>query len=451
MSLVDPVARLLHPLGFMEEKATAGVGTQDSGFWTRFWSRLRFRPQLEPGGEQALPAGETFTESGETIAPGDAALRIAAAWACVGLRSDTIASLPLHVKNADKTLALAHPLYNLLHLEPNADMTSFEFFACIVACLDLWGNSYALIDRSADGRVIALTPKNPAFMRVRRLQNGALRYTYHTGRSEPIEYDEQRVLHFRGLTLDGIVGLSPIEYAAEMMGDVLGANRAASREFRNGLKVGGFIKTPQGVELTPAQRLLFQDNLQRYSSNPDYMGKWFLLEYGFEPASGDSIRMSPRVAQLLETRYFGIEEVCRALRVPPQLIGHTDKASSWASSLANLNQAFLTYSIYPTLVRLEQRMRRQLLQAAERPDYSVRFNFAALLRGNFSEQTSAYATALQNGWRNADEIREFEDEPPLPDGQGQVYRVPMNQQAATGATAPAPPAPPAPAGQPRQQ
>lgn len=444
---MNPLDLLRPVLPFVETKAAAAgrksAGLQDVGFWSRFWSMLSLRPRLERG-ETARPTGEVQTAAGEGISP-ETALRLSACWACVGLRSDIVASLPLHVKNADKTFATGHPLYELLHLAPNFDMTAFEFFGAMVACLDLWGNAYAVIDRAEDRRVISLIPKNPAWMSVKRLDNGALRYTYDTGRGNPTEYDEDVILHFRGFTLDGIVGLSPIEQAAEVMGDVLGANRAASREFRNSLKIGGFLKAPAGVELTDPQRQKFEGHLKRYSSDPDMAGRWFLLEYGFEPVTGDAIRMNPRVAQLLESRYFGIEEICRAFRVPPPLIGHTDKASSWASSLSNLNQGFLTYCIYPTLVRMEQRMKRKLLAPGDR-DKVIRFNFSALLRGNFAEQTSAYATALQNGWRNADEIRDLEDEAALPDGQGQVYRVPANSLAATTDGQPQPPA-----GQPRQQ
>lgn len=434
-------------LSFMEQKAavstTDGGTLQDPGWWGRFWSRVRGRTILEPGSGRTFPPDTTNTESGEHIND-QSALRLSAFWACVRLRSDTISSLPVHVKNARKEVATGHDLYNLLHLQPNADMTSCEFFACMVVCLDMWGNAYAVIDRSGDGRVLTLTPKTPARMSVERLLNGRLRYTYQPLRGDPVLYDEDQILHFRGLSMDGVMGLSPIEYAAEIMGDVLTANRAASREYRNAMKVGGFLGMPENVELQPAQRTAFEGHLRRFATDPTLAGGWFLLEHGIKPISGEGIRMSPRVAQLLETRHFGIEEICRTLGVPPPLIGHTDKASSWASSLSNLNQGFLTYSIYPTLVRMEQRMRVKLIAAAERRDYTVRFNFAALLRGNFAEQTAAYATALQNGWRCQDEIRDFEDEPPLPNGQGQVYRVPANSTPADGKPQP-------PAGQPRQQ
>lgn len=423
---------------------TTGGGLQDPGWWGRFWARVRGRPFLEPGGDKFQASGDTtLSEAGESINE-QSALRLSAFWACVGLRSDIVASLPLHLKTARKELAVTHPLYNVLHLTPNADMTSCEFFACVMVCLDIWGNSYAIIDRSSDGRVVALTPKNPQRMTVERMLNGRLRYTYRPLNAQPVVYDEDAVLHFRLLSIDGIVGLSPIEYAAEIMGDVIGANRAASREFRNGMKIGGFLQTPENVELSDAQRLKFEGHLQRYAQDPSMAGKWFLLEYGIKPISGETIRMNPRVSQLLETRYFGIEEICRILRTPPALIGHIDKASSWASSLESLNQGFLTYAIAPVLMRLEQRMRVKLLSADQRPDYTVRFNVGGLMRGNVQEQNAAYATALQNGWRCADEIRDFEDEPPLPDGQGKVFRVPANSQPADGKPQP-------PAGQPRQQ
>jgi HK97 family phage portal protein len=366
------------------------------------------------------------------------------------LRSRMIASLPLHLRNADKTPASDHPLYDLLHFSPNFDMTVYEFLQAMVACEDLWGNGFSRIYRNdARTRIVALEPFNTERMKVRRLDSGALEYAFQPAKGDLQKFNEGEVLHFRGFTLDGVVGLSPVEYFAETLGSQMAANRAAAREFSTGMKVGGFLKTPNGTVLDEPERKLMEQSLTRWNQ-PENMGKWFLLEGGVEPFPGEKLRMSPQVSQLLETRGFGIEEICRAYGTPPPLIGHTDKASSWASSLTSLNQFLLQYTIGPKLVAMEQRMAKQLLAAEERKQLFPRFNYAGLLRGDFAAQMTAFGQGLDRGIYNADDVRDFLDMPALPDGQGRAYRVPLNTapaQSSTqqgdnrGAAAPAPPAP----------
>lgn len=400
------------------QKKSAGL--TDVGFWERFWARITGRPRLEAG--ETAVMFDSYTSQSGAVVNADTALRLSSVWSCVGLRSETIASLPIHIKNRDKTIAIDHPLHDLLRMSPNFDMTASEFFAAMVASLDLWGNAFAKIERQ-NGRVVAITPLNPERVSVTRSNSGALVYEYRVSGTKQV-FDEADILHFKGFTLDGSIGLSPIQYAAETMGGLSAANTAAGREFQNGLKVGGFLETGAAT-LTPEQRSQLRANLSLFGM-PENAGKWMVLEAGMKATPNQHIRINPVDAQLLESRYFGIEEICRAFRVPPPLIGHTDKASSWASSLSNLNQGFLTYSIRPTLVRMEQAMAKKLLSPSERKEIDIRFNFKGLLRGDFAEQSAGYVHALQNGWMSIDEVRDLEDFPPLPDGKGGEYRAPLN-------------------------
>lgn len=404
----------------MTTVAKKSAGLDDVGFWNRFWARITGRPRLEAG--ETATSFDSYTSAAGAVVNSDSALRLSAVWACVGLRAETIASLPLHIKRADKTLADDHPLFDLLRVSPNFDMTSSEFFAAMVASIDLWGNAYAVIER-AGKRVSALTPLNPERVSVKRGESGGLIYRYAVG-GRVETYSESEILHLKGFTLDGVIGLSPIQYAADIMGGQIAANAAAGREFQNGLKIGGFLQSGVAT-LTAAQREQLRTNLA-YFGKPENAGKWMVLEAGMTPSANQHLRINPNDAQLLESRYFGIEEICRAFRVPPPLIGHTDKASSWASSLSNLNQGFLTYSVRPTLVRMEQAMAKKLLTPAERKELAIRFNFRGLLRGNFAEQAQGYVHALSNGWMSIDEVRDLEDYPPLPDGIGADYRAPLN-------------------------
>ncbi|MEJ7746066.1 MAG: phage portal protein [Luteimonas sp.] len=403
---------------------TKSAGLADTGFWDRLWSRVSGRPRLSEG-ERAHPFDVHTTPSGSGVSA-ESALRLSAVWGCVGLRSATVSSLPLHVRDNQKRLVKDEPLYRLLHDAPNADMTSSEWLEMQIASVDLWGNGYSMIEREGK-RIVSLIPLAPDRVTMRRRSDGHLVYELQKkGSTEEISADD--ILHFKGFTLDGLIGLSPIQYAAETMGGLMDANLAASREWRNGLKVGGFLKTGAQT-LTVDQRDRLRTSLGNFGL-AENAGKWMVLEAGLEPASSQGIRMNPHDAQLLESRYFGIEEICRAFRVPPPLIGHTDKASSWASSLDGLNRGFLTYSLRPTLVRMEQAMRRKLMTPEERQRFEIRFAFEGMLRADVAARASFYSTMLQNGVFSRNYVRGLEE---LPDVEGgdeltvQLNLTPLDQ------------------------
>lgn len=340
----------------------------------------------------AEPFLGTSTASGSAI-NADTALKLSAVWACVRLRSQVIASLPLHLYGQDKKVASTHPLYRILHDSPNANMTASEFWESMVASLDLWGNAYALIFKNSVGNIIALEPLNPEFMQIIRSADGAMAYRY-TENNQIFYYLDDEILHIKGFSLDGLVGLSPIKYQSQVMGHQMDANNASNHEFKNNLKAGGVLTSPNF--LTDEQREMLRENLINFSK-PENAGKFIVLENGMN-IGATGVRINPQDAQLLESRYFGIEEICRTFGVPPQLIYHTDKASSWASSLENMNLGFLMYSLRPILVRIEQTIVKKLLTPAERGKYKPRFSVEGLLRANTQGRTSFYTSALQNGW-----------------------------------------------------
>lgn len=364
-------------------------------------------------GQTTSPFISTTTASGSVISA-NTALKLSAVWACVRLRSQTIASLPLHLYDDSKQIAANHPLYRILHDSPNADMTASEFWEAMVASLDLWGNAYAYIIRSEKSRhIIALDVLNPELMQLSRTKEGEVRYIYTENGKQSVFYDDE-ILHIKGFTLDGLVGLSPIKYQSQVMGFQMDANNAANHEFKNNLKAGGFLKTSQ-TTLTQEQRERLRLSLSEFGK-PENAGKFMVLEAGMDVAGSSQVRVNPQDAQLLESRYFGIEEICRTFGVPPQLVYHTDKASSWASSLENMNLGFLMYSLRPTLVRIEQTIVKKLLSAEERQKYKPRFSVEGLLRADSTGRASFYTSALQNGWLTRNEVRELEDLPPMNGG-----------------------------------
>ena len=160
-------------------------------------------------------------------------------------------------------------------------------------------------------------------------------------------------------------------------------------------------------------------------SLPENAGKYMILEAGMKVASASNIRINPVDAQLLESRYFGIEEICRAFGVPPQLIGHTNKASSWASSLEQTNQGFLTYSLNPQLVRYEQTIARKLLLPQDKYKYRPKFSVDGLLRANNTARADFYVKMTQNGLYTRNEVRELEDMPKADDPTADKLMVQM--------------------------
>ena len=371
-------------------------------------------------GSTAAPFTGTGTPSGTPVTA-NTALKLSAVWACIQLRAETVATLPLHLRTSDGKFAANHPLYGILHDTPNADMCAAEFWQAMTAAQDLWGNAYARIHRTGAGGITALEPLDSESMTVARADNGEIAYRYGKG-GKIKQYAESEILHFRGFSLDGLVGLSPIRYAADTLGGQLDANRAAQHEFKNGMKAGGFLKTGERI-LTKEQRADLKKGLSDFSK-PENAGKFMVLEAGMDLAGSGGIRINPADAQLLESRYFGIEEICRAFGTPPQLIGHTDKASSWASSLETTNIGFLTYSISPLLVRFEQTITRKLLKPAERSKYSPKFSVEGLLRADSSARAAFYNQMLQNGVMSRNEVRRLENLPPV-DG-GDVLTVQVN-------------------------
>ena len=401
---------------------------QDTGFWSRFWSRLTGRTQLKKG-DTSYPFDSYLSSGGAVVSP-ETALKLSAVWACVKLRAETISTLPLHLYDSNKKIAKDHGLYRVLHDSPNADMCASEFWQIQSACLDLWGNAYSYITRRNDRSVISLEPLFPSEMVKKRLKDGGFEYHYTENGKVKI-YTDDEILHFKGFTLDGYVGLSAIQFFAQTIGMQFDANNQAQDWFKNGLKVGGFLETGEQT-LTGEQRTRMRNHLAEFSKSEN-SGKYMILEAGMKLASASAIRINPIDAQLLESRYFGIEEICRAFGVPPQLIGHTNKASSWASSLEQTNQGFLTYSLNPQLVRYEQTISRKLLLPQDKYKYRPKFAVDGLLRANNTARADFYVKMTQNGLYTRNEVRELEDMPRAEDPTAdqlmvQMQMVPLGQE-----------------------
>ena len=339
------------------------------------------------------------------------AMQMTAVYACVRILSEAIAGLPLHLyhSKADggKEKAVGHPLYFLLHDEPNAEMTSFVFRETLMTHLLLWGNAYAQVIRNGKGEVIALYPLMPNRMQVNRNEKGQLYYQYTTSSDDAPTMEgsavvlmPEDVLHIPGLGFDGLVGYSPIAMAKNAIGLAIATEEYGAKFFANGAAPSGVLEHPGTIK--DPQRV--RDAWMSQFGGSHNSGKVAVLEEGMKYTP---ISISPEQAQFLETRKFQINEIARIFRVPPHMVGDLEKSSF--SNIEQQSLEFVKYTLDPWVIRWEQSLQRTLLSSEDKKEYFFKFNLEGLLRGDYASRMSGYATARQNGWMSANDIRELEN------------------------------------------
>lgn len=344
------------------------------------------------------------------------AMRQSAVYACVRIISETIASLPFFVyKRLDrgKEKALDHPLFDILHNKPNEDMTSFTYRETILAHLLLWGNSYSLIIKNRLGEITQLYPLMPDKMKV-EIKNNKVIYIY---KNKLINNEE--ILHIPGLSFNGILGKSPISYAREAIGLGLALEQFGAEYFSEGTNVGGVVEHPKS--LSPKAYKNLSDSLNEKYKGLGKTHKLMLLEEGMKYAK---ITIPPEDSQFIESRKFQVVDIARIFRVQPHLLQELSDATY--SNIEHQGIDFVVHTIRPWLVRIEQAKNAKLFKEEERKEYFVELVVDGLLRGDITARFQAYDIARRGGWLSADDIRELENMNPLPDGQGQVYLVPLN-------------------------
>ena len=374
--------------------------------------------------DKAADAGYSFlfgrTTSGKPVNE-RTAMQTTAVYACVRILAEAVASLPLHVyeyqDDGGKKLVHDHPLYYLLHDEPNPEMTSFVFRETLMSHLLIWGNAYAQIIRDGAGRVLGLYPLLPDKMDVQRDDRGNIYYVYSRNSDEnPMfkEYGDIRlkaedVLHIPGLGFDGLIGYSPIAMAKNAVGMTLACEEYGASFFANGANPGGVLQHP-GVLKDPSKVRESWNSVYRGVNNAH---KIAVLEEGMKY---QQIGIPPEEAQFLETRKFQINEIARLYRIPPHMVGDLDKSSF--SNIEQQSLEFVKYTLDPWVIRWEQSLQRSLLLPGEKGKYFIKLNVDGLLRGDYQSRMNGYAVGRQNGWFSANDIREMENMNPIPDEEG---------------------------------
>ncbi len=377
-----------------------------------FFSGL-FRSRDKPVNSTAGASYRFFlggTTSGKAVTE-RTAMQMTAVYSCVRILAEAVAGLPLHLyrytSDGGKEKAVDHPLYLLLHDEPNPEMSSFVFRETLMTHLLLWGNAYAQIIRNGKGEVVALYPLMPNKMRVDRDKLGHLYYEYQvtsedapTMKNGTVRLTPSDVLHIPGLGFDGLVGYSPIAMAKNAIGLAIATEEYGAKFFANGAAPSGVLEHPGTIKDPSKVREAWQSQFGGSANS----GKIAVLEEGMKYTP---ISISPEQAQFLETRKFQINEIARIFRVPPHMVGDLEKSSF--SNIEQQSLEFVKYTLDPWVVRWEQSMMRTLLLPDEKSVFFVKFNLEGLLRGDYASRMNGYAVARQNGWMSANDIRELEN------------------------------------------
>lgn len=393
--------------------------------WKTLGRLLSGAAYRQPGKQESNPLSGYTSAVPVTL---DSALQLSAVWACTRIISESIGSLPLNIyrKNPDgsREIAKDHPLHRLFTGKMNSWQTRQEFMETMTYQLVLMGNNFAGIQRNSRKEIISITPLMTEQMDVTLLDSGGVLYKYSQGKGKPTEYKQEAIWHNK-LFGNGVIGLSPLEYARSSFGIGQGAEQATSNIYRNGGKPSGVVEVDR--LLTDTQRAKIQENFKGLTEGDD--GRLFTLEAGmkFNPIS-----LSPQDIELLASRRFQVEDIARFFGVPSVLINDTSSSTSWGSGIQQIVQGFYKLGLRPYLERYEASMMAQLLTPVERLEYEIEFDFNALLRPDQAERVQANKEAIMSGQMTPNEARSLEGRGKMDGGDNLIVQsqmVPLNKIA----------------------
>jgi HK97 family phage portal protein len=351
----------------------------------------------------------------------DSAMTAASVLACLRLLSFTMAMLPLplyeKLSTGGKRKATEHPLYYILHDSPNGYQTAFEYRQQVMTNMLLYGNHYSLIGRDkASGEVTELLPLfSPTSMEVQLFENEP-RYKYTLSSGESVVLWQDQVLHIRGMSTNGLLGVDLLNKGREQIGLALALQKYAAKFFGRGANISGVLEHPETLSKEAQERL--KAAWDKTYSGIENAHKVAILEEGMKFAK---MGASPEEAQALESRKFQTLEVARIFGVPPHMIGDLERATF--SNIEHQGIEFVTFCIAPWATLIEQRISKQLLNSNERRLYFAEFSLEALMRGDYKSRQEGLHIQRQDGVINANEWRALENMNPIEGEVGTAYLV----------------------------
>lgn len=395
----------------------------------RFFSNLAEKRSTEVAFTLRDPMAKYFfgaqeTVSGAHITP-ESSLRISGWYSCVRIISSNIAKTPLITYRRlaqGKERAPDHPVYRVLHDQPNPWMTPMEYFKACQAHLLGWGNSFSLVERSGFGQVVALWPLHPSRVRMEiSWERGLLSYYYRMEDGGEQQILMQDMLHVRGLSSDGVIGYSPVDLMREALGLAKIEEEYRARFFKNDGRPGGIVEYPGKMS---------DDGYERFKKDwhETYAGLGNKFKIGFleQGLKWHDVSVPPDVAQFIEGRKFQVEELARITGVPLVLLQSTEKSTSWGTGIDSIKQAFLENCLLDWFTEWAQRINISLFTPREQKRYFAEHELKNFLRGDPKTEAEVLQIERRNGVINVDEWRAITNRNPLPNGLGEKYIVEGN-------------------------
>jgi HK97 family phage portal protein len=388
------------------------------------------------------------------------ALQVSTVMACVNVIGNGVSSLPLHVyermvkdKRVANRIAVNHPLYELLHNEPNPEMSSVTFRKTVQAHCLLWGNGYVEIQRNDDNEVVALWPRNPSRTRpVRTLEKSDIEGTEYPAGTLVFEVMESMVgtsiadtddqgpdkigpkrivlaedmVHLPGLSLDGRLGQPTIQLARQVIGLALATEKYSSKFFANNARPAGILTTP-GVMQPKAVETLRNSWAEGHGGENAH--KTAVLEQG---VTYTKIASTPEEAQNLESRKFQRIEIANIFGVPARMVDGDEHAARSTAEQSSLE--FLNYCLHPWLELWQHELKRKLFPKVGRSagKYHAKFDTRRLMYPDAQSRSTLYGSGKQWGYLTTNDIRELEGLNPVEDSKvGDALWQPTNMQDAS--------------------
>ena len=380
----------------------------------------------------------TCGPGGSTCSPYATPFAVPAFLACVRVISEGVASLPKRIirrlPDGSREPDTGHWLYTLLHDAPNPWQSSFEYFEGLAADVAAWGNHYSVKQYGDGGQVVALLPLEPWRVTVSQLENQMLVYDYVAPNGDSGRFRDDQVLHVRGMSRDGISGECPVDLLTGPLGLAAVMERYSSRFWSNNAKPGLVLETAQPIPREALVEVLRQ--FEAAHRGAENAGKTAALPVGVSVRAIDGA--TAQAEQMIEMRTFIIQEIARAMRVPPSLIGENSR-----STFSNAEQeqlSWVTNSLAMWCRRIEGAFNRALVRETDTA-LEMHIDVRGLLRGDSAARATYYQTMFQLAAMSPAEIRALEDMPPVNKPGMDDYYVPVNNYAPIGQAPPeAPPA-----------